>query len=99
LGNLRNVFASGDPEKYLVPDDALAAFLEHCSKKIGDAYFRTPRNTIKAFVDMLSVLEQSDNIKWHQLIERIDIQEEINTDMPEVESETDENDELSTFKL
>ncbi|BCL59724.1 DUF2791 domain-containing protein [Desulfomarina profundi] len=42
LGNLRHVFASGDPEKYLIPDDALAAFLEHCSNKIGDAYFRTP---------------------------------------------------------
>ena len=99
LGNLRHVFASGDPEKYLIPDDALAAFLEHCSNKIGDAYFRTPRNTIKAFVDMLSVLEQSDTIEWHQLIERIDIQKEINTDMPEIKSEIADPDELSTFRL
>lgn len=99
LGNLRHVFASGDPEKYLVPDDALAAFLEHCSNKIGDAYFRTPRNTIKAFVDMLSVLEQSDNLKWHQLIKRIDIPKEVDTDMPEIKSETEDSDELSTFKL
>ncbi len=99
LGNLRHVFASGDPEKYLVPDEALASFLEHCSKKIGDAYFRTPRNTIKAFVDMLSVLEQSDTLKWHQLIERVDIQQEINTDMPDVETDAFEDDELATFKL
>lgn len=99
LGNLRHVFASGDPEKYLVPDDALAAFLAHCSQKIGDAYFRTPRNTIKAFVDMLSVLEQSDNLQWDQLIERVDIQKEINTDMPDIEPRDEETDELSTFKL
>ncbi|RLB86613.1 MAG: ATP-binding protein [Deltaproteobacteria bacterium] len=99
LGNLRHVFASGDPEKYIVPDEALASFLEHCSKKIGDAYFRTPRNTIKAFVDMLAILEQSDTLKWHQLIERVDIQQEINTDMPEVETDTSEDDELATFKL
>lgn len=99
LGNLRHVFASGDPDKYLVPDEALSSFLEHCSKKIGDAYFRTPRNTIKAFVDMLAVLEQSDTLKWHQLIERVDIQQEVNTDMPEVETNTSDKDELATFKL
>jgi hypothetical protein len=99
LGNLRHVFASGDPEKYLVPDEALASFLEHCSKKIGDAYFRTPRNTIKAFVDMLAVLEQSETLKWHQLIERVDIQQEINTDMPDIETDVSEDDELATFRL
>ena len=99
LGNLRHVYASGDPEKYLVPDEALASFLEHCSKKIGDAYFRTPRNTIKAFVDMLAVLEQSDTLEWHQLIERVDIQQEINTDMPDIETDVSEDDELTTFKL
>lgn len=53
LCNIRNVFASGNKDKYLLPDEALSAFLEHCSKNIGDAYFRTPRNTIKAFVDLL----------------------------------------------
>lgn len=99
LGNLRHVFASGDPDKYLVPDEALSSFLEYCSKKIGEAYFRTPRNTIKAFVDMLSVLEQSDDLEWHQLIERVDIEKEINTDMPGANTDNPEKDELSTFKL
>ena len=98
LGNLRHVFAAGNPDKYLVPDEALTSFLEHCSKKIGDAYFRTPRNTIKAFIDMLAVLEQSDTLKWHQLIERVDILQEVNTDMPEVETDSSD-DELATFKL
>ncbi len=73
LCNIRNVFASGDPSKYLVPDEALSAFLKHCSEKIGDAYFRTPRNTIKAFVDLLSVLEQNPDLKWQSLIGSLNV--------------------------
>ncbi|MDR2935130.1 MAG: ATP-binding protein [Candidatus Adiutrix sp.] len=84
LRNLRHVFAYGDPGRYLVPDEALTAFLAHCSKRIGEAYFRTPRNTIKAFVDLLSVLEQSPDIQWPQLVSQVHVEEERNTDMPEV---------------
>ncbi len=97
LRNLRHVFASGDESKYLVPDEALESFLKHCSQKVGDAYFRTPRNTIKAFVDMLAVLEQHPDIAWHQLIENTDIQSEKASDMPEVEA-TPDND-LASFTI
>lgn len=74
LGNLRHAFAYGDPQGYLVPDEALAAFMAHCSKKVGDAYFRTPRNTIKAFLDLLAVLEQNPGTEWTTLIEQVDVQ-------------------------
>jgi hypothetical protein len=99
LMNLRHVFAAGDTSKYLVPDDALVAFLKHCSKTIGDAYFRTPRNTIKAFVDLLSVLDQSNDLKWENLIGQVDINKEVNTDMPDIETDNPEKDELATFQL
>lgn len=99
LGNLRNVFASGERDKYLVPDEALTAFLAHCSETIGDAYFRTPRNTIKAFVDFLAVLEQNNNMDWTQLIKRVQIPTERNSDMPEVEIDDTSDDELATFQL
>jgi len=59
LEKLRHLYAGGDAARHLVPDAALPAFLEHCAKRIGDAYFRTPRNTIKAFLDLLAVLDQS----------------------------------------
>lgn len=97
LKNLRHVFASGDDSQYLVPDLALESFLNHCSKKIGDAYFRTPRNTIKAFVDMLAVLEQNKSLKWDDLVESIEIQEEKISDMPIIESESDET--LANFTI
>ena len=97
LCNLRHVFAYGDKDKYLVPDDALESFLNHCSQKIGDAYFRTPRNTIKAFVDMLAVLDQNPHITWSHLIENTEIQEDRESDMPEIESLPD--DDLTNFTI
>lgn len=77
LKNLRNVFAGGDLNKYLVPDDALLAYLNYCANKIGDSYFRTPRNTIKGFLDLLSILAQYPNLKWSDMIEHIDIKQDI----------------------
>lgn len=76
LCNIRNVFAGGNEDKYILPDEALKAFLEHCSKNIGDAYFRTPRNTIKAFVDLLSIVEQNPDLSWQSLIGNIKIDSE-----------------------
>ena len=51
LCNIRNVFAGGNKDKYILPDEALKAFLEHCSKNIGDAYFRTPRSFRGSFIN------------------------------------------------
>jgi hypothetical protein len=70
---LRLLWASGDPERLPVPDTALASFLDHCSKKIGDDYFRTPRNTIRAFLDLLAILEQNPGAEWTTLLGAIDI--------------------------
>ena len=89
LKNLRHVFASGDESQYLVPDDALVAFLHHCSRTIGDAYFRTPRNTIKAFLDMLAVIDQKPSTPWSTLIDKIEVAEERPTDLDlEIEAES-----------
>lgn len=100
LMNLRRVFATGDPEKYLVPDEALSSFLAHCSNRVGDAYFRTPRNTIKAFVDLLSVLDQNPQMEWRDLIEQVTVEVEQNTDMPAIDIESPETDNgLSSFRL
>jgi hypothetical protein len=64
LVNLRSVVAGGDPTKLLVPDDALLAFMDHCSAQVGDAYFRTPRDTVTAFLNFLAVLEQNRGTDW-----------------------------------
>lgn len=106
LCNIRNVFAGGDKEKYLLPDEALTAFLQHCSNRIGDAYFRTPRNTIKAFTDLLAILAQNPDLKWQTLIEGINVANESDPSLVTVKNDAssdkdDSNDEdaLSAFTL
>lgn len=97
LKNLRHVYAEGDESKYLVPDESLKAFLKHCSQTIGDAYFRTPRNTIKAFLDMLAVIDQNPEITWNSLVASVAIKEDKPSEL-ELEFE-DNEDGLTDFKL
>ncbi|WP_291396758.1 ATP-binding protein [Acinetobacter sp.] len=93
LYNIRNVFASSNPDNYLVPDEALKAFMVHCSKRIGNSYFQTPRASVKAFVDLLSILEQYPDKRWSDLIEQTEIENEI------LPSDDEFDDELATIKL
>ena len=100
LDNIRKVFASGSNGKELVPNGALRAFMQHCSKRIGDAYFRTPRNTVKAFVSLLSVLEQNPGADWRKLLGGVDIaadRGDARDDAPESADGAD--DELASFTL
>jgi hypothetical protein len=103
LGNIRNVFAQGDPDKYLVPDDALQAFMTHCNKSIGEAYFRTPRSTIKSFVQLLAVLEQNPGTHWRSLLGDVVIATDV--DGATGDSDGDDNgdddgdDELESIRL
>ena len=111
LRNLRHVYAGGDPSTYLLPDEALQAFMEHCAKRVGDAYFRTPRTTITAFISLLAVLEQSPHVTWSDLIAKAEIAPEINPDaLPSLQdanttpaamtTPTDKaEDDLATFRL
>ncbi len=101
--NIRNVFANGDESKFLIPDEGITAFLQHCSSNIGEAYFRTPRNTIKAFVDLLSVLEQNPEVKWQPLVQNISIEDEKDVSLVSVgnsgSSTASDDDELTNFTL
>ncbi len=99
LAKLRHVYASGNPEKYLIPDSGLKAFMDHCSKRIGDAYFRTPRNTIIAFINLLAVLEQNPQVTWSELLSGVQIEQEANPDLSLLIEETKADDELAAFKL
>ena len=70
LTNIRRVMEDRVP---LLPDQALRAFMAHCSDRIGDAYFRTPRNTVKAFVNMLSILAQNPGTGWEDLVGNVSV--------------------------
>lgn len=96
LGKIRHVYASGDPGRHLLPDPAIASFMEHCASRIGDSFFRTPRTTITAFINLLAVLEQNPGADWKQLLGQVDIAPDTggSDDLT-----VDPDDELASFKL
>lgn len=109
LRNLRNVHAGGDPDRCLLPDEALVAFMEHCSKRVGDAYFRTPRSTIRAFLELLAVLEQNPEASWRELLGAVDLAPDVNPDLEPLREdgpaeagepgEKKDDDDLASFTL
>jgi len=103
LSNIRSVFAYGDPTKNLVPDETLPAFMEHCQRRIGEAYFRTPRNTIKAFVQFLTVLDQNPGTDWCGLLGGVRVATDVEDTAIEDEGGQDQgqpsDDELATIRL
>ena len=96
LTKLRHVFAVGDPARYLVPDEALTAYMAHCSARLGDAYFRTPRETIRGFLDLLALLEQHPDLRWSTLIGKIDLPP---AGVAGGSPDPAEDDELTSFRL
>jgi hypothetical protein len=101
LSNIRAIMQNGDDA---LPDAALEAFMAHCSDRIGEAYFRTPRNTVMAFVDLLSVLEQNKGVEWHDLIEKAEVTPDQGDDMSDVSEATgttsaEDDDQMAGFRL
>lgn len=95
LSNIRRVMQGNECP---IPDEALTAFMAHCSNRIGDAYFRTPRNTVREFVNLLSVLEQNPETDWRVLLGSVDPAEgqKQGSDLVGID---EEDDELTSFKL
>lgn len=98
LVNIRNIHAAYDPEKYIVDDNGIEAYLRHCFERMGATYFQTPRDTVRDFVGLLHVLEQNPAYQWQDLIEQI------GSENCQAESESEaggstDGDELAEFKL
>ena len=80
--------------------------MTHCSERVGDAYFRTPRNTVKEFVNLLSVIEQNPGTDWRQFIGDINVDEDQGDDLSSITdagdgqaTAGDDDDELEFFRL
>jgi hypothetical protein len=100
LDKLRIVYAFGDASKALVPEEAIPAFMAHCATRLGEAYFRTPRTTITAFINFLAVLEQNPSTDWRELIGSMDIERDTGGAADIVnDAAPDSDDELASFRL
>ncbi len=98
LQKIRFVYAFGEAEKFLVPDQGIFSFMEHCSKRIGDTYFRTPRTTITAFINMLAVLEQNPGAAWQDLLGGIEVAADTGG-VADQQVDADDSDEFASFKM
>lgn len=98
LQKIRMVYAFGDSSKFLIPDQGISKFMEHCSKRIGDTYFRTPRTTITAFINLLAVLDQNPDASWQDLLGGVDIVADTGG-MADQQVEADADDGFATFKM
>jgi hypothetical protein len=96
LDKIRLVYAFGDISRALVPEEAIPAFMAHCASRLGDAYFRTPRTTITAFINFLAVLEQNASADWQQIIGSIKIERDTGG---VADIATDSDDEFASFRL
>lgn len=98
LQKIRHVYAGGDETKYLLPDQGIVSFMEHCSKRIGDTYFRTPRTTITAFINLLAVMEQNPGTSWSSLVGGLEVTLDTGG-TSDAAVEVDEGDEFASFKM
>ncbi|WP_426734803.1 ATP-binding protein [Myxococcus faecalis] len=105
LTKLRHVYSAGDASAQRLPDEGLHGFMTHCSERIGEAYFRTPRSTVTAFINLLAVLEQNPGADWKELLGGVELAADVNPDLaPLGETEAGApaagaDDELASFKL
>ena len=105
LHNIRHVYAAGNVSRYLVPDEALKTFIQHCAQTLGAEFYQTPRDAVKGFVGFLSVLEQNPGTDWQKLLGGINLQPSMNPEnLPVTEDDTQmtpngEKDELATFRI
>jgi hypothetical protein len=88
--------------------------MEHCANRIGDAYFRTPRTTIKEFLNLLAVLEQNPGLDWRSPLGSVELAPEPNPDLEPLQEDlahaplasvtplrtgTEPDDDLTAFRL
>lgn len=101
LQNIRSVMLD---DVQALPDAALQAFMIHCNGRIGEAYFRTPRNTITSFVNMVAILQQNPGTAWSDLIAAVELQVDQGDDMTDVADPSsapqgEDDDGLISFRL
>lgn len=105
LGKLRSVQVGEDASSELLPDEALEAFMRHCAGQLGDSYFRTPRTTIKAFVQLMAILDQNPDTGWQELLGGMAVEHDRDPQLDLVQRADDESaeaegdDELASFRL
>ena len=73
LGKFNTSLPTAKRPVIFIPEEGLMGFMTHCHQRIGEAYFRTPRTTITAFVNLLSVLEQNPRMAGTRFLGQVEV--------------------------
>ena len=109
LHNIRVVFASGDTTRFLIDDAGIKQFMNHCASTLGAEFYLTPRDAVKGFVQLLSIIEQNPGATWHWVLNEMRIDQSVDPEagppLPDDEHPSgtvvpgSEDDDLASFKL
>jgi hypothetical protein len=97
LSNIRDVHGSEQATRQLIPDEGIKEYLQDCHERMGVAFFQTPRDTVKDFVDLLNALEQNPTKTWKTYVKRKDVADQKTG--PSANRTGKSNDELTEFRL
>ena len=68
----------------------MKAFMNHCARTLGSDFFLTPRDAVKAFVGLLSVIEQNPGADVNVLLASTKVEHEVDPESVPVPSDPDE---------
>jgi len=92
--NIRNVFAEYDETKYLVTEKDIQVFMQWLMNRLGAKSFLSPRESNKAFIGLLTQLENYPDTNISTYLSGIQIQEDKEPKAPD-----NDDDELVSLTL
>ncbi|MEL7337209.1 MAG: ATP-binding protein, partial [Planctomycetota bacterium] len=96
LENIRRIHAGDESEDRWIDDDGIAAFLQHCNRRLGAVAFREPRNTVRDFVGLLNQLQQNPSMTYHEFLDDAGTSPKTATPDPPNQSMSNETSEQQT---
>lgn len=76
LGNITNVEAMGKRDDWLVTDDDMRRFLQLYFNALGAEYYRTPREIIRSFVSLLSILRDNPAMTVNDALSQVEVKDD-----------------------
>lgn len=73
LGNLVNVEALDNKDDWLMNNEQMEAFLEKQFNTLGADYFRTPREILRSFIELLRLLRSNPDMSPEEAIGKVEV--------------------------
>jgi P-loop Domain of unknown function (DUF2791) len=68
LSRILDVHAGGDSAKRILPAEAIDEYLQYANRTLGAEFFKTPRDAVRGFVQLINAVEQNKGVDWRKLL-------------------------------